>query len=255
VSFVDTNILVYSTAAGAPFQDRARAALARPTILNYSSRALNLRCAKIRDVPMIPEGRREAIADAFARALSDATNEPGVAKTCEIIAGEHRARRTFLEISSACGSEVEAMLLAAIVFVLTANGTSRLFGLGAAEPRDDGEIGRIFVQAPIGSYYPYKADILIDCHFNDCYEPLRLVVECDGPWHDKWDQYHNDRVRDRRMQNKGYRVLRFPTSEIARRGAWKCAYEVADAIADYLRHEQEEVAERLKRMTNRVSRF
>ena len=31
MSFVDTNVLVYSTAAGAPFQDRARAALARPT--------------------------------------------------------------------------------------------------------------------------------------------------------------------------------------------------------------------------------
>ena len=30
MSFVDTNVLVYSTAAGAPFQDRARAALARP---------------------------------------------------------------------------------------------------------------------------------------------------------------------------------------------------------------------------------
>ena len=30
MSFVDTNVLVYSTATGAPFQDRARAALARP---------------------------------------------------------------------------------------------------------------------------------------------------------------------------------------------------------------------------------
>jgi predicted nucleic acid-binding protein len=29
VSFVDTNVLVYSTAVGAPFQERARAALAR----------------------------------------------------------------------------------------------------------------------------------------------------------------------------------------------------------------------------------
>jgi predicted nucleic acid-binding protein len=29
VSFVDTNVLIYSTAAGAPFQERARTALAR----------------------------------------------------------------------------------------------------------------------------------------------------------------------------------------------------------------------------------
>jgi predicted nucleic acid-binding protein len=32
MSFVDTNVLVYATARGAPFRDRARAALARLAI-------------------------------------------------------------------------------------------------------------------------------------------------------------------------------------------------------------------------------
>jgi predicted nucleic acid-binding protein len=40
VSFVDTNVLVYSTAAGAPFQRRARAAIAQLEPLSVSRQIL-----------------------------------------------------------------------------------------------------------------------------------------------------------------------------------------------------------------------
>ena len=91
-------------------------------------------------------------------------------------------------------------------------------------------MGRIYVQPKVG---PYRPDILIDCDFQKMLEPLRLIVECDGPWHDKSNQHHADRRRDRWLQSQGYTVLRFPTNEINARGmdsAYKCAEEVGEVI-------------------------
>ncbi len=46
------------------------------------------------------------------------------------------------------------------------------------------------------------------------WEDARLIVECDGPDHLQPDKYAADRRRDRALQARGYRVLRFPNDEI-----------------------------------------
>jgi hypothetical protein len=167
----------------------------------------------------------------------------------QVNALKERIRRAVNEMAAFCGSAVEATLLEGIAYALGREG----FGLGS-EPSSDKQIGHVYVQAPIGKPYPYKADILIKCQFWDRFAPLNIVVECDGPWHDKYNQYHDDRKRDRWMQAHGYVVLRFPTAEIERRGAWHCAEEVVGVIVAYLEREKQEFAtgERARRMANAI---
>jgi hypothetical protein len=57
--------------------------------------------------------------------------------------------------------KTENLLLLSVAWNLTQRGTSTGFGLGDEPPAED-EIGHIFAQHPIG---PYRADILVDCHF------------------------------------------------------------------------------------------
>ena len=53
----------------------------------------------------------------------------------------------------------------------------------------------------------------------------RLVVELDGGQHGEARQESRDKVRDRILQDEGYRVLRFWNDEVLRN---------VDAIADYI---------------------
>jgi very-short-patch-repair endonuclease len=59
-----------------------------------------------------------------------------------------------------------------------------------------------------------------------CWPAARLVVECDGPSHDTPAGRLHDARRDVRLQNAGWRVLRFPWREIVGDPGY-----VADAIA------------------------
>lgn len=59
-------------------------------------------------------------------------------------------------------------------------------------------------QAPIG---PYVADFVI--------HKLRLVIEIDGDQHATREGLLHDRKRDKWLEEKGYRVLRFTTADLA----------------------------------------
>jgi hypothetical protein len=48
-------------------------------------------------------------------------------------------------------------------------------------------------------------------------ENVKIIVECDGfAFHNSKNSFENDRARDRQLQLHGYRVIRFPGSEINR---------------------------------------
>ena len=70
-------------------------------------------------------------------------------------------------------------------------------------------------QHPIG---PYVADFYCPA--------ARLVVEIDGWSHNMGDQPARDERRDAWMQERGYRVIRIPASEVFQNAA-----EVADRMA------------------------
>jgi very-short-patch-repair endonuclease len=58
-------------------------------------------------------------------------------------------------------------------------------------------------QVPVG---PYVADFLCTSR--------RLIIELDGPPHDKEEQRAHDRKRDADLRAKGFTVLRFPNDLI-----------------------------------------
>jgi len=143
-------------------------------------------------------------------------------------AGWERLRRFVL--GQQYGSGTEVLLLGCVAGFLTNRGTSTMFGLGELEARAGNEVGRIYAQRRVG---PYRPDILVDCDFLNLMDPLRIVIECDGPWHDKAANYHHDKKRDRWMLAEGFTVLRFTTNEITSRGgdgAFNCAVEVGEVI-------------------------
>jgi very-short-patch-repair endonuclease len=163
------------------------------------------------------------------------------------VAGNKRFERALEPMIKGLNT-IEIHLLTNIAWFMTHGGTRTIFGLGEAEPPAEDEIGRILSQHSIGST-PYRADILIDCHFGHLMRvnplrywmmagPLRLVVECDGPWHDKIKQYHNDRKRDRRMLALGYSPLRYPAEEITGKRVVNCAHEIFTLILNHARRER-----------------
>jgi hypothetical protein len=162
----------------------------------------------------------------------------------------------FREMLTKIESGQEAKLLVNIVFYL---GICTGFGVSGADPYSEKRIGHIYSQgridSPGGRGPPYSADILIVCTFWDRFDPLHVVVECDGPWHEKEKQYHADRFRDRWMQRQNYRVLRFTTKELARREGYQiCVREVLELIAHHLERERDEfkTSARMRRMVSAI---
>jgi Protein of unknown function (DUF559) len=153
--------------------------------------------------------------------------------------GRKRIDRAMLTMYPLVKEEAHRVLLRAIAYYLTSRGINTEFGLGEDEPPAENEIGRIFVERLIIGRC--KADILVDCHFRHLFgfDPLRIVVEHDGPFHDKPQQYHHDRWRDREMQIQGYLVLRFPANEAAGlKKAFNCAAEVRRAIEVHIQRQE-----------------
>jgi Protein of unknown function (DUF559) len=140
-------------------------------------------------------------------------------------AAERRIEQILIPMAAASDVAAESSLLLVFGRYFTQDGTSTKFGLGDETPAED-EIGRIFFQHPVGCY---RVDILVDCHFGQRIDPLHLVVEHDGPWHDRPAQYHHDRGRDRYMTSLGYMVFRFTCNEARGfKGAMNCAREVGE---------------------------
>ena len=60
----------------------------------------------------------------------------------------------------------------------------------------------------------------------------RVVVECDGEyWHSRPDMQERDRKKDRYLESRGYKVLRFPEAAI-RADVHGCVQRVVDALID-----------------------
>ena len=82
------------------------------------------------------------------------------------------------------------------------------------------EAPRFRRQHPIG---PYVADFYCPA--------ARLVVEIDGWSHNMGDQPARDERRDAWMQERGYRVIRIPASEVFENAADVAERMVAEALA------------------------
>lgn len=72
-----------------------------------------------------------------------------------------------------------------------------------------------------------RADLLI---WKPSDEKFKLVVECDGfKYHSNKESFESDRMRDRRLKQKGYDVIRFSGGEI-----WRDPVAVSSELFDYL---------------------
>jgi len=59
--------------------------------------------------------------------------------------------------------------------------------------------------------YKFRRQLPLDTAIVDfCCLSLKLVIELDGAGHDYDSQARRDRQRDRQLEKRGYRVLRFP---------------------------------------------
>lgn len=129
------------------------------------------------------------------------------------------------ELSDACQSPIEQMLLAEILFLI--DGYENVvwdFMPGAPRPAETET--NFDCQA---SVLKYKADFLFTVRVKG--KERKVVVECDGhDFHDRTkEQAQRDKSRDRDMTNNGYIVIRFTGSEIYRR-THGCAEEIASLL-------------------------
>jgi very-short-patch-repair endonuclease len=109
--------------------------------------------------------------------------------------------------------------------------TTREPGYLLEQDRDDDMVGCVFPQVTIGAYC---VDFLI-LHIEGLEGLGGVVVECDGhAFHDRTkEQAAHDKARDRFLQERGYKVLRFTGSEICRNavGCADQALRIAHKIA------------------------
>ncbi|WP_119270874.1 endonuclease domain-containing protein [Taklimakanibacter deserti] len=120
-----------------------------------------------------------------------------------------------------CESPIEQLFL----FALMAFWVSEYFQFPKVDEAPGGESLTVKCQHQIDGY---RVDFALES--GEC-PGIKLVVECDGhEFHERTkEQAARDRSRDRRLQSKGYIVLRFTGSELYR-DAWKCASEVQAQI-------------------------
>ncbi len=140
---------------------------------------------------------------------------------------------TFDEIKQRCESPIEELLMAGLYnYSQTGDPAITFMPYGIELPTEAAfdETVFVFQQIPVG---PYRVDIaILDASMPfDLASPRIMIVECDGhDFHEKTkEQARRDKQRDRFLQSKGFKVLRFTGSEI-----WADPDEVADEIVSHL---------------------
>jgi very-short-patch-repair endonuclease len=167
-----------------------------------------------------------------------AVGQDGESRADEMIreAAEHEAIRfveAFGVLKRKCESPIEELLMAALFANERNQGPECSLHFCAGEPPEKPTFNGaafIYQQANIG---PYRVDILIlDASMADIGKPVRwIVVECDGhDFHERTkSQARRDKQRDRFLQSKGYKVLRFTGSEI-----WADPEQCAEEVTSHL---------------------
>ena len=127
-----------------------------------------------------------------------------------------------------CESPIESLVLAALFAVRDMQPFTTLhFEDGEFPERPEfGEAAFFYPQVKIG---PYRVDLAVwDASIPlEVRDPRIMIVECDGhDFHEKTkEQARRDKQRDRFLQSRGYKVLRFTGSEI-----WADPAAIADEI-------------------------
>jgi very-short-patch-repair endonuclease len=139
-----------------------------------------------------------------------------------------KIRGQFIQAASACGSPIEQILLAAIVWV--AYGPEKqLVEIWDAVAHSAKPLGDVVI-APQYQIGRHRVDfaIFINIVAN---EEIRIVVECDGHnFHEKTKvQAARDKSRNRDLQIAGWKVLSFTGSEIWQ-DRTRCAAIVAELV-------------------------
>lgn len=160
---------------------------------------------------------------------------PEKAKQMVLAAAEEEAAR-FIEgfgpIRDKCESPIEEILMAALYVASSVIEVPLHFMMGdTPSPPAFDTTAFIYQQVSVGRY---RVDILIvdqTLPF-DRGPPRMMVIECDGhDFHERTkDQARRDKQRDRFLQSKGFKVLRFTGSEI-----WADPDKCADEIINELR--------------------
>lgn len=130
------------------------------------------------------------------------------------------------------GSPIEAQLLIATAFHFRLGGSQLLifqkgreFNDGFYEWLADPYCTLIVPQFAVDEY---RVDFAL---FNRAERSVKIAIECDGhDFHERTkEQAQRDKSRDRAIQMRGFKVLRFTGSEIYRK-PMDCAREVYDAV-------------------------
>lgn len=131
-----------------------------------------------------------------------------------------RARKLAKDMENVCGSPLEVLFLCMFVESAWQIGEKTVIVNGEGDIPDEAK-GGIYVrpQFQIGDH---RVDFLIGCGAS---QPV--IVECDGQQYHyvRREQIERDRARDANLVEKGYRVFRYPGTQIFNEG-WYVAAEV-----------------------------
>ena len=133
--------------------------------------------------------------------------------------------KMFLAVLDGCQSEIERLLVAALVFERRER---RSVQHGDCKIQTQTKIGRYFADVAIAVGDGHEVDIVVECDGHDFHERTK-------------EQARHDRQRDRWMQASGYKVFRFTGSEIFK-DATACAIEIMDEVERLLSKPSKEVA-------------
>ena len=138
-----------------------------------------------------------------------------------------RLNSEYEEAAARCDSEIEKIMLAALMFMNSGWHDSAPTAVRVGR-RGQGVQVVIYPQKEVGSY---RVDFAVHAEFGDMLPTVKVAVECDGhEFHEKTkEQAARDKARDRVLATSGYTVLRFTGSEIYR-DAPACAEQVASVI-------------------------